>query len=99
MTAPEIKNIKVSLDDIFEYVVGNSNYDPIEKCIDCSFYEVFDEFIYNNHSKQIIDQDIDFVIFSKHVSRLRSKAKNMSKDEIERICEELEEIAPKYVKL
>lgn len=99
MTTPEIKNISVNKDDIFNYVVGNSSYDPIEKCIDCKSYEVFDEFIYNNVTKETIEQDEDFVVFSRQVSLLRVKAQNMSGDEIARICEELEEIAPKTIKL
>ena len=99
MTAPEIKNIKVSTEDIFDYVVGISNYDPIEICIDCKSYEVFDEFIYNNKTKETIEQEDNFLIFSKQVSLLRSKSKDMSGSEILRICEELEEISPKYVKL
>lgn len=99
MIIPEIKNIKVSRDDIFNYVVGNSSYDPIEKCIDSKYYEVFDEFIYNNKTKETIEQDEDFIIFSKQVSLLRSKSAKMKGGEILRVCEELEEIAPKYIKL
>lgn len=99
MTTPEIKNISVNRNDIFNYVVGNSSYDPIEKCIDCKSYEVFDEFIYNNKTKETIEQDEDFVIFSRQVSLLRSKSNNMNGAEILRVCEELEEIAPKTIKL
>jgi hypothetical protein len=99
MKAYEIKNININRDDIFDYVVGNSNYDPIERCIDCKSYEVFDEFIYNNETKETIEQDKDFNIFSKQVSLLRSRSSKMNMDEILRICEELEEIAPKYIKL
>tara|TARA_B110000285_G_C14797887_1_gene456041 strand:- start:39 stop:338 length:300 start_codon:yes stop_codon:yes gene_type:complete len=99
MKAHEIKNIKVNRDDIFNFVVKNSNYDPIERCIDCKSYEVFDEFIYNNKTKETIEQEQDFVAFSTQVSRLRFNSKKMNVDEILRICEELEEIAPKYIKL
>ena len=99
MTTPEIKNISVDKNDIFNYVVDNSSYDPIEKCIDCKSYEVFDEFIYNNETKETIEQDEDFIIFSRQVSLLRSKSSNMSGGEILRVCEELEEIAPKTIKL
>ena len=99
MTAPEINHIEVNQNDIFNYVIGKDGYDPIEKCIDCSIYEVFDEFIYNNDTKETIDQEEDYSIFCKQVSNLKSKAKNMQYEEILRICEELEEIAPKYIKL
>ncbi|NVM38431.1 MAG: hypothetical protein HWN81_22760 [Candidatus Lokiarchaeota archaeon] len=80
-------------------MVGSSNYDPIEKCIDSTIYEVFDDFIYNKETKQTIEQDEYYTVFSKQVSLLRSKSKKMKSDEILRICEELEEIAPKYIKL
>ena len=95
----EIYHIKIKRDDIFDYVVGASNYDPIERCIDSKIYEVFDEFIYNNETKETIEQDETYNVFSKQVSILRSKSPGMKTDEILRNCEELEEIAPKYVKL
>lgn len=97
MTVPEINHIQVNQNDIFNFVIGKDGYDPIEKCIDCSVYEVFDEFIYNNKTKETIDQEEDYTMFSKQVSNLKSKAKNMQYEEILRICEELEEIAPKYI--
>ena len=99
MTAPEINHIQVNQNDIFNYVIGKDGYDPIEKCIDCSVYEVFDEFIYNNETKETIVQEEDYGVFCKQVSNLKSKTKNMQYEEILRICEELEEIAPKYIKL
>ena len=99
MKSYEIKNIQVDRNDIFNYVVSNSSYDPIERCIDCQSYEVFDEFIYNNETKETIEQEEVYNIFCKQVSVLRSKASKMKPEEIIRICEELEEIAPKYVKL
>jgi hypothetical protein len=99
MTAPEINHIQVNQLDIFNFVVGKDGYDPIEKCIDSSVYEVFDEFIYNNKTKESLTQEEDYVNFCKQVSILKYKSKNMQYEEILRICEELEEIAPKYVKL
>ena len=39
-------NIKVNSHDIFNFVVGNSVFDPIERCIDPTRYEVFDNFVY-----------------------------------------------------
>jgi len=95
----EIKNISVDRNDIFHYVVGTSFYDPIEKCIDSTFYEVFDEFVYNNQTKEVIQQEEDYKNFCKQVSLLKTKAKEMKYEEIIRLCEELEEIAPKIIKL
>ena len=99
MKAHEINHIKVNQNDIFNFVIGKDGYDPIEKCIDCSIYEVFNQFIYNNQTKETIDQEEDYGVFCEQVSNLKSKTKNMQYEEILRICEELEEIAPKYIKL
>lgn len=44
--------IKVSRYDIFDYVIGISNFDPIEKCIDPIRYEVFETFIFDNKKKR-----------------------------------------------
>ena len=52
--------IKVSRYDIFDYVVGNSTFDPIEKCIDPLRYEVFDTFIFDSKERKNIDQDEEF---------------------------------------
>ena len=42
------QKILINKCDIFNYVVGNSRYDPIEKCIAPHRYEVYDYFIYDN---------------------------------------------------
>ena len=91
--------IKVSKDDIFDYVVGKSTFDPIEKCIDPIRYEVFDTFIFDNKGRCNIDQDEQFRDFGEQVSKLRRKARKMQRDEIDRLCEELEEIAPVSISL
>lgn len=91
--------IKVSRYDIFDYVVGNSTFDPIEKCIDPIRYEVFDTFIFDNKGRCNIDQDEQFRDFGEQVSKLRTRARKMQRDEIDRICEELEEIAPVSISL
>jgi hypothetical protein len=91
--------IKVSRYDIFDYVVGNSTFDPIEKCIDPIRYEVFDTFIFDSKDKKNIEQDKEFCEFEWEVSKLRNRARKMDKLEIDRICEELEEIAPTFLNL
>jgi hypothetical protein len=49
--------IKVKKEDIFLYVVGNSLFDPIERCIGSDRYEVFDTFIYDNETGRKYNQD------------------------------------------
>lgn len=96
---PEIVSIRVNRNDIFDYVVGNCNYDPIERCIDPTLFEIFDEVIYDFRNKKSIPQNEEYVSFCKQVSSLRKNAKNMDPKEILRICEELEDIAPRTVTL
>jgi hypothetical protein len=90
---------KVQKEDIFRYVVGNTNYCPIEQQIDPMIFEVFEESIYNGNTKEFIVQDKDFIFFQKELSKLRANAPNMQSREILSICEELEEIAPKTIKI
>ena len=86
--------IKVSRYDIFDYVTSRSTFDPIEKCIDPLRSEVFDTFIYDSKEKKNITQDEKFCKFEWELTKLRNNARHMQPDEIDRICEELEEIAP-----
>jgi hypothetical protein len=91
--------IKINQSDIFDYVVGNSVYDPIEKIIDPTLYELFDVSIYNRKTKEFHDQSSEYKNFCKQVSQLRSNAANMNRAEVIRICVELEEIAPVEINL
>jgi len=91
--------IKVDRNEVFDFVVGNSIFDPIEKCIDPTRYEVFDTFIYDNETDKKITQGPVFNKFCWEISKLKNNASNMSRSEIIRICEELEEIAPKSVSI
>jgi len=91
--------IKISANDIFDYVVGSSNYDPIERCIDPTRFEVFDVTIYDNQNKLSLKQDEKFLFFSSEVSKLRSIAKEMDPREIQSLCNELAEVAPTEINL
>jgi hypothetical protein len=97
----EIINISVSKSDIFNYVVGKASYDPIEKCIDPTLYETYSDFVLRNDGDQqeYIYQDEDYKHFYEEMSKLKKLSKCMSRDEIIRICEELQEIAPKTINL
>jgi len=92
-------NIRVSRHDIFNYVVGHSVFDPIEKCIDPTRYEVLDGFIYDCKTKQKITQSHEYQRFCWEVSKLKQFTEKMNRREIESVCEEIEEIAPTYVLL
>ncbi len=97
----EVINISVNKSDIFNYVVGNASYDPIEKCIDPTLYETYSDFILRNDGdqKEYIYQDKDYEYFYKEMTKLKKLSKDMSKGEIIRICEELQEVAPKIISL
>ena len=91
--------IKVDRNEIFNFVVGKSIFDPIEKCIDPTRYEVFDTFIYDNETDRKYVQGPVYNRFCWEVTKLKNLSENMTGAEIIRICEELEEIAPKLVTL
>lgn len=91
--------IKVNQSDIFDYVVGNSVYDPIEKIIDPTCYEVFDVSIYDRKRKEFYGQNQEYQNFSIQVSQLRKNSAKMNRAEVIRICVELEEIAPVEINL
>lgn len=95
----EIKNIHVSRHDIFDYVIRNSDYDPVEKCIDPTLYETYSDFILKIDGQEYLYQDVEYKKFYNEMFRLRRKALDMHTSEILRLCEEIEEIAPKTVQL
>ena len=90
-------NIRVNRSDIFNYVVGNSVFDPIEKCIDPTRYEVLDAFIYDSKLKTQKMQNNQYQKFCWEVTKLKNLSAKMDDSEIQRICEELAEIAPTYL--
>jgi hypothetical protein len=99
------QKIEINTNDIFNYVVGKTQFDPIEHCIDPTRYEVHEEFIHDSQEGKIIEQEDDFIYFNKEVGKLRAVIQNketckkIGRAEIIRICKELEDIAPDIVKL
>lgn len=82
--------INVDVNDIFRYVVGNTNVDPIEAQIDFDDrYEVFDETIYDHHRKEFLPQSESFKVFSKEVSKLRATSNTMNRESILDECSRL----------
>ena len=92
-------HIKIRKEDIFEYVVGNTQYDAIEKIIDPSHYEVFDCGIADLHTKKMLKQSKEYEIYCAYVTNLRKNAKGMKQSEILQLCLEIEEIAPTEINL
>lgn len=92
-------NIEVDPNYIFSYVVGNSLFEPIEKCIDSTRYEVYDAFIYDLKTQNYLDQSDEYQKFYWEVIKLKRLAREMSFREINSLCEEIAEIAPKYVEI
>ena len=93
------QKVDINKYDIFDYVVGNSHYDPIEKCIDPTRYEVYYYFIYDSQEQKRLSQKQDYIIFCHEVTKLKMKTPEMSRREIESLCEELAEIAPTEIDL
>jgi len=92
-------NIKIKKEEIFEYVIGNTQYDAIEKIIDPVRYEIFDCGIYDNKQKKMLKQSKEYEVYCAYVTNLRKRAKEMKKEEILQLCLEIEEIAPKEINL
>lgn len=99
MGIPDIVSVKIRLHDIIDYVVGLSKFHPIEKYIDFTQYEICSASILNLKTKEVVEQDSEFQSFYRQLDLLKKKAPNMDMLEIERICEELEEIAPTIIYL
>lgn len=91
--------VNICKEDIFNYVVGNSTYDPIEKNIDPTIYEVFDCGIYDNNKKAFVKQDEQYGYYCSQMTQLRKLSKSMDYSEVIKLCEEIEEIAPKSIEL
>jgi len=90
-------DIKVNSNDIFNWVVGSSVFDPIERCVDPTRYETFDAFIYDSKTKTNILQAEEYQKFNLEVIKLKRLSRKMNKREIQSVCEEICEIAPQYV--
>ena len=90
-------NIKIKRKNLFDYVVGKTNYDPIEQVIDPKKYEVFDKGVWSASHKQLIKQSNQYEEFCAAVSILRRDHGGLSFDEIERRVDELMDKAPEEI--
>ncbi len=91
--------IKIEQADIFNYVVGNTTYDPIERQIDPEKYEVYDHAIYDHSRKVSIPQSETYHNYMEHLRNLKERAKGMDNFEIQKLSEEIQEISPKHINI
>lgn len=96
---PEILNLKITRNDIFDYAVKNTLYHPIERYIDPIAYDIDSVSILNRQTKERTPQLKDYQSFYQQLENLKKNAKEMQTSEILQLCEELEEIAPKTINL
>lgn len=90
--------IYISENDIFDFVVGNTLIDPIERCIG-SRYEVIGEFIYDYDDRKFFYQNDLFQNFSRNVLELKNKSFRLTRSEIQENCKELVKNSPKFINL
>lgn len=90
-------NVKITKEDIFYYVTAISSYDALERVLDPTRYTLYTDTIWDKTSGKFIKQESDFVYYMKEVEKLKKFASKMEASEIRRLCEEIEQIAPKQI--
>lgn len=89
--------VEITKEDIFHYVVGISSYDALERVIDPTKYDLQADCIRNKVNGTFISQESEYVYYMEQVRKLKEFAPKMPVSEIRRLCEEIEEIAPKEI--
>lgn len=89
--------IKITKEDIFYCVTNISSYDALEKIIDPSRYELYPDSIWDKVKGKLIKQDEDYAYYYSQIRDLKEFAPKMQISEIRRLCEEIEQIAPKQI--
>jgi hypothetical protein len=91
--------INITKEDIFYYVTGISRYDALEIIIDPTRYTLYPDSIWDKVVGVFIRQETDYVYYFNEVEKLKNLSPHISISEIRRLCEEIEEITPKQIKL
>jgi hypothetical protein len=89
--------INITKEDIFYYVTGISCYDALERILDPTRYELHPDSIWDKTSGKFIHQESDYVYYYSQVRNLKEFAPEMRASEIRRLCEEIEQNAPKEI--
>jgi hypothetical protein len=89
--------VKITKEDIFHYVAGISCYDALERILDPTRYELHPDCIWDKTSGKFLRQESDYVYYYSQVHNLKEFAPKMQASEIRRLCEEIEQNAPKEI--
>jgi len=89
--------VKITKEDIFYYVTGISCYDALERILDPTRYELYPDYIWDKTSGEFLRQESDYVYYYSQVHNLKEFAPKMQASEIRRLCEEIEQNAPKEI--
>lgn len=96
--------VKANKNDIYEYVIGLSPYDALERSMDQADrarYEFYDEFIYDFQESKKYRQNAAYVKYMDEVTKLKRifKEEGMSHAETMKVADSIASIAPKEVNL
>lgn len=91
------QSINITFKDVFDYVINNTSYNPIEKYLDPTLFETCTDFIKNKKTGESIDQDPNYKFFLIKLEQLRSIAKEINLKDLESACEEMTESCPKKI--
>lgn len=96
---------KVIPEDVFDYVVGYTPYDPLELCMTAGQRQVFElenSAVTHLGTREQYPQSKDYHKYKQEVEKLKAiyqQTPNMMWNEVYQIAEEIAEIAPKQVNL
>ena len=90
--------LNIRSQDITDYVLGRSNFHPVEKQIDPTVFDIGFNYVRAKNG-EVFDQLPEFVFFCEQLETLRRNSKQKPFLEIMRLCSDLEEVAPTGINL
>ena len=93
------QSINITFKDVFDYVINNTSYNPIEKYLDPTLFETCADCIKNKKTAEIINQDSGYEFFLIKLEQLKSIAKEINLKDLQSSCEEIKELSPKTILL
>lgn len=103
MTANKTE-IYVDKNDVFDYIIGNTNIDAIERSINRDRFEVRNDGIYDWYTKETIPQSEEYTVYCQRVSILRQQImesrrcfSEIDATELQNQCNKIAAKAPKEI--